>query len=178
MTTQGDVGGSTGFLSPDHIRQFSDIKEQADIYSAGATLYFLITDKYPYLGFDPRRPDSYEMILEHPPVPLRAFRPDAPEGLEKILHKALQKQPRDRWKSARAMAEALRVYAAVDQALMANPRFGGPVPHSARDIDGKPILRFRIDPAMLIGSHAGPSDREPAACSPASQPVLQAAWKL
>ncbi len=115
MTTQGDVGGSTGFLSPDHIRQFSDIKEQADIYSAGATLYFLITGKYPYLGFDPRRPDSYEMILEHPPVPLRAFRPDAPEGLEKILHKALQKQPRDRWKSARAMSEALRVYAAVDR---------------------------------------------------------------
>jgi hypothetical protein len=110
MTRQGDVGGSTGFLSPDHIRQFSDIKEQADIYSAGATLYFLITDKYPYLGFDPRRPDSYELILEHPPVPLRAFRPDAPEGLEKILHKALQKQPRDRWKSARAMAEALRVF--------------------------------------------------------------------
>jgi eukaryotic-like serine/threonine-protein kinase len=113
MTTQGDVGGSTGFLSPDHIRQFSDIKEQADIYSAGATLYFLITDKYPYLGFDPRRPDSYEMILEHPPVPLRAFRPDAPEGLEKILHKALQKQPRDRWQSARAMAEALRGFAAM-----------------------------------------------------------------
>ena len=33
------------------------------------------------------------MILEHPPVPLRAFRPDAPEGLERILLKALQKQP-------------------------------------------------------------------------------------
>ena len=115
MTRQGDVGGSTGFLSPDHIRQFSDIKEPADIYSAGATLYFLITDKYPYLGFDPRRPDSYEMILEHPPVPLRAFRPDAPEGLEKILHKALHKQPRDRWKSARAMAEALKVFAAVER---------------------------------------------------------------
>jgi len=115
MTRQGDVGGSTGFLSPDHIRQFSDIKEQADIYSAGATLYFLISGKYPYLGFDPRRPDSYEMILEHPPVPLRAFRPDAPEGLEKILHKALQKQPRHRWKSARAMAEALQVYTASER---------------------------------------------------------------
>ena len=48
------------------------------------------------------------MILEHPPVPLRAFRPDAPEGLERILLKALQKQPGDRWKSARAMGEALK----------------------------------------------------------------------
>jgi serine/threonine-protein kinase len=43
-------------------------------------------------------------------VPLRAFRPDAPEGLERVLLKALQKQPRDRWKSAQAMAEALRPF--------------------------------------------------------------------
>jgi serine/threonine-protein kinase len=78
MTRQGDVGGSTSFLSPDHIREFRNVKEPADLYSAGATLYFLLTNKYPYLGFDPRRADSYEIILEHPPVPLRAFRPDAP----------------------------------------------------------------------------------------------------
>jgi len=110
MTRQGDVGGSTGFLSPDHIRQFAEIKEPADIYCAGATLFYLLTDRYPFLGFDPKRPDSFEMILEHPPVPLRAFRPDAPEGLERILHKALQKQPGARGKSARAMGEALQAF--------------------------------------------------------------------
>ena len=115
MTRQGDIGGSTSFLSPDHIREFRNVKEPADIYSAGATLYFLLTNKYPYLGFDPRRADSYEIILEHPPVPLRAFRPDAPPELERILQKALQKQPRDRWKSARAMGEALVDLAVVTQ---------------------------------------------------------------
>jgi serine/threonine-protein kinase len=115
LTRQGDVGGSTSFLSPDHIREFRNVKEPADIYSAGATLYYLLTSKYPYLGFDPRRADSYEIILQHPPVPLRAFRPDAPEELERILHKALEKQPRDRWKSARAMGDALADLAAVTQ---------------------------------------------------------------
>ena len=110
MTRQGDIGGSIGFISPEHIRQFGDIREPADIYSAGATLFFLLTEKYPYLGFDPRQPDSYQVILQHPPVPLRAFRPDAPEGLERILLKALQKQPRDRWKTAGAMANALRAF--------------------------------------------------------------------
>ncbi len=115
MTRQGDVGGSTGFLSPDHIREFRNVKEPADVYSAGATLYYLLTNKYPYLGFDPRRADSYEIILEHPPVPLRAFRPDAPPELERILEKALEKQPRDRWKSARAMGEALYELAVVAQ---------------------------------------------------------------
>jgi serine/threonine-protein kinase len=110
LTRQGDIGGSIGFISPDHIRQFSDVREPADIYSASATLFYLLTNKYPYLGFDPRQPDSYQVILQHPPVPLRAFRPDAPEGLERLLLKGLQKQPRERWKSAMAMADALRPF--------------------------------------------------------------------
>lgn len=108
MTRQGEVGGSTGFLSPDHIREFRDVKEAADIYSAGATLYYLLTNEYPYFGFNPRQPNSYELILEAPPIPLRAFRPDASEELERILLKALQKQPKARWKSAQAMGDALQ----------------------------------------------------------------------
>ena len=108
LTRQGDVGGSVGFISPDHIRDFRDLKEPADIYSAGATLYYLLTLQYPFLNFDPYKADAYSMILENPPVPLRAHRPDAPEGLwNGVLAKALEKQPRDRWKSAPAMAAAL-----------------------------------------------------------------------
>jgi serine/threonine-protein kinase len=108
LTRQGDVGGSVGFISPDHIKDFSELREPADIYSAGVTLFYLLTNRYPYLGFDPRQPGSYEVILEHPPVPLRAYRPDAPEGLERVLLKSMQKQAKDRWKTAHAMAEALR----------------------------------------------------------------------
>lgn len=110
LTHQGDIGGSVGFLSPDHIRDFREIKEPADIYSAGATLYFLLTLQYPYFDFDPRRNNAYTTILEHPAVPLRAHRTDAPEGLDRVLRKALEKQPRDRWKTAAAMSEALRPY--------------------------------------------------------------------
>ncbi|HWT83508.1 MAG TPA: FHA domain-containing serine/threonine-protein kinase [Candidatus Methylomirabilis sp.] len=115
LTRQGDVGGSVGFLSPEHIRQFGEVREPADIYCAGATLFYLLTEKYPYLGFDPGRPDSYEMILDHPPVPLRAYRPDAPEGLEQILLKALRKRPHSRWKSAESMWQALRAFLAPGQ---------------------------------------------------------------
>jgi hypothetical protein len=51
------------------------------------------------------------LVARHLKVPLRAFRPDAPEGMERIVLKALQKQPHDRWKSAQAMADALRPFA-------------------------------------------------------------------
>lgn len=110
LTRQGDVGGSIGFISPDHIRDFKDLKEPADVYSAGATLYYLLTLRYPFLNFDPYAGDAYAMILENPPVPLRALRPDAPDGLDRVLAKSLEKQPRDRWKSAGAMAAALRPF--------------------------------------------------------------------
>lgn len=110
FTREGDVGGSIGFISPDQIRQFSDVREPADIYSAAATLFYLMTGRYPYLGFDPGHADSYQIILQHPPVPLRAFRPDAPEGFERVLLKAMQKRPKERFKSALAMAEALRPF--------------------------------------------------------------------
>ena len=107
LTRHGDVGGSVGFISPDHIRDFRDVRETADLYSAGATLYYLLTLRYPYFNFDPYKGDAYVAILENPPVPLRAYRPDAPESLERVLARSLEKQPRDRWKSARAMAAAL-----------------------------------------------------------------------
>jgi len=110
LTGHGDVGGSVGFISPDHIRDFRDVKESADVYSAGATLYYLLTLRYPYFNFDPYKGDAYVAILENPPVPLRAHRPDAPEGLERVLARSLEKQPRDRWNSARAMAAALRPF--------------------------------------------------------------------
>ena len=110
LTHQGDIGGSVGFNSPDHIREFSEVKEPADIYSAGATLYYLLTGKYPFLDFDPNKNNAYTMILEYPAVPLRAHRPDTPEAFDKIIRKSLEKQPKDRWRSAAAMAAALRPY--------------------------------------------------------------------
>ncbi|HEY2157661.1 MAG TPA: FHA domain-containing serine/threonine-protein kinase [Isosphaeraceae bacterium] len=107
LTHQGDIGGSSGFISPDHIRDFREAKEPADLYSAGATLYYLMSGQYPFFGFDPNRADSYTMILEHPPVPLRAHRPDVPDTFDRVIRKALEKQPAARWKTAAEMAAAL-----------------------------------------------------------------------
>jgi eukaryotic-like serine/threonine-protein kinase len=112
LTHQGDIGGSSGFISPDHIRDFREAKEPADIYSVGATLYYLMSGQYPFFGFDPNRADSYTMILEHPAVPLRAHRPDVPEVFDKIVRKALEKQAAARWKSAAEMAAALQPFVA------------------------------------------------------------------
>ncbi len=108
LTHAGDIGGSVGFISPDHILDFRQVKEPADIYSTAATLYYLLTGKYPFLDFDPSMADAYIKILEHPSVPLTAHRPDAPSELAAILERALRKKPRERWRDAYEMADALR----------------------------------------------------------------------
>jgi len=110
LTMQGYIGGSIGFLSPDHIRNFTNVKEPADIYGAAATLYFLLTGQYPFLNFDPNDARSYAIILENPPLPIRARRPELPEAFDAILRKGLEKQPQDRWHSAKEMAAELEKF--------------------------------------------------------------------
>jgi serine/threonine-protein kinase len=110
LTFEGDIGGSDGFISPEHIHDFREAKEPSDLYGVGATIYYLMARQYPFFNFDPRRGDCYNMILEHPVVPLRAHRPDVPEGFDKVIRKALEKSPLNRWKDAAAMATALQPY--------------------------------------------------------------------
>ena len=93
LTHQGDIGGSVGFISPDHIRDFREVKEPADIYSAGGHPLLPADRQYPFLGFDPRRADAYEMILEHPPGPPPGLPPRRPRGPRAGPAKALEKQP-------------------------------------------------------------------------------------
>ena len=110
LTRQGDIGGRSASSRP--ITSASSAKSASPPTSTARPRRCFTSDQQISLpGFRPAQPGSYEIILQHPPVPLRAFRPDAPEGMERALLKALQKQPRDRWKSAQAMADALRPFA-------------------------------------------------------------------
>ena len=120
LTHQGDIGGSVGFISPDHIRDFREVKEPADIYSAGATLYYLLTCKYPFLNFNPYKGEAYNMILEHPPVPLRAHRQDAPRDWSGCSRRPWRNSRGTAGKVARAMADALRPFS--DEANQPAPK--------------------------------------------------------
>ena len=105
----GPIVGTVPYLSPEIVKRGA-VDARSDLYSAGATLYYLLTRQHLFLDFDPNKVNAYTMILEHPPVPLRVHRPDAPEGLDRALRKALEKEPYLRWKSAQAMAEVLRPF--------------------------------------------------------------------
>lgn len=93
--------GTPSFLAPE---QFDNAppSAQTDLYAVGVTLYLTLTRHYPYGEIEPfQRPRFGE------PVPATRYRPDVPLWLENLLHKAVARDPVDRFETAEELLLAL-----------------------------------------------------------------------
>ncbi len=87
--------GTPGYAAPEQFKHISD--SRSDIYSAGMTLYRLLTAADPAKkGFKPR--------------PLTGVRPGLSPGLAAVVDKAVKKDPEKRFQSAALMLDALENY--------------------------------------------------------------------
>jgi hypothetical protein len=109
ITLQGDKGGTLRYMPPEQITAFRTVKPAADQYAAAATLYNLLTGGYLF-DFEAAG-DALGMILQQEPVPVRRRRPELPEELAAVIHKALAKDPEARFPDARAFRTALTPFA-------------------------------------------------------------------
>jgi serine/threonine-protein kinase len=110
LTLEGDLGGTIPFMAPEQVTQFREARPTVDQYAAGATLYNLLTGRYPYdLPSGLQR--QIALILQEDPVPLGERRPDLPQALADVVHRALAREPQDRFADARAMRQALLPFA-------------------------------------------------------------------
>jgi serine/threonine-protein kinase len=104
LTISGTRLGTPAYMSPEGA-QGNKVDERADIYSLGVILYEMVTGRLPYEGQTP-----YAMLLKliHDPLPPpRSLKPDLPLIIEKLLLKALAKEPTERYQSASAFKEAI-----------------------------------------------------------------------
>ncbi len=103
ISASGAIMGTPPYMSPEQIRgQTNRIDARSDVYSLGATLYELATDKVPYTG--PDLADFMVQIQEVDPIPPRKLRP-LPWEVEVIILKAMDKDPSRRYQSAREFAD-------------------------------------------------------------------------
>ena len=102
LTVTGHVIGTPHYLSPEQAEGGS-ATTVSDVYSLGIVLYECLTGRKPFSG-----ESAVATALMQIRDPLPPFPPGVPERLERIARVATAKAPSDRFRSAGAMAAALR----------------------------------------------------------------------
>lgn len=104
LTRQGVIIGSPHYLSPEQCQNL-EIDARSDIYSIGVVLYEMLTGDVPF-----KAPTPIAVAMLHAteqPIPVREKRPSIPESVERVVMKALSKNPDDRQQSALDLAEEI-----------------------------------------------------------------------
>ena len=110
LTMQGEAGGSPAFMAPEQVTHFRDVRPAADQFGAAASLYNLLTRKHTH-DFPKPVDQQLAMIVSQAPVPIRNRRPDLPQELAAIIHRALSREPDDRYPDVTAFRNALLPFA-------------------------------------------------------------------
>src|SRR5277367_3375356 len=105
ITARGAIVGTVAYMSPEQA-QDKDIDARSDIFSFGIVLYEMATGKRAFPGESPVT--IIGEILHKEPKPIRELNPPAPEELQRIVVKTLEKDREDRYQTAHELMVDLR----------------------------------------------------------------------
>jgi tRNA A-37 threonylcarbamoyl transferase component Bud32 len=106
LTGATDPLGTADYLAPEQATDSHSADIRADVYSLGATLYFLLTGSPPFPDGTPA-----QKVLWHqtrPPRLVRESRPEVPAGLAAVLDRMLAKDPANRYQTPVEVADVLQ----------------------------------------------------------------------
>jgi serine/threonine protein kinase len=96
--------GSPRYMSPEQLKE-DYISNRTDLFSLGIVMYELLTGKHPFQADKFSR--LVHKILNEEAPPMKNFRADIPEVLEKIVQKTMQKDPDNRYQMGLELASDL-----------------------------------------------------------------------
>jgi eukaryotic-like serine/threonine-protein kinase len=109
LTTVGRDGkcilGTVDYLAPEQAVDSSTVDCRADVYSLGATLYFLLAGHPPHIDGNP----AERLLLKQrqDPTPIHHLRPDVPVGLSEVIGRMLSRRAEDRYAIPVEVVDAL-----------------------------------------------------------------------
>ena len=114
MTVSGLIVGTPDYMSPEQACG-REVDQRSDIFSTGAVFYYMLTKRKPFAASD--LPAVLVKVQNEQPLPIRDS--EAPPALAKVVMKALEKSPADRYQDA---GEAIADLARVSRALALEAR--------------------------------------------------------
>jgi eukaryotic-like serine/threonine-protein kinase len=106
----GTVSGTLPYMSPEQLRGQA-VDARSDIYAAGTVLYEMAAGRRPFP--QSQTAELIGAILHQTPDPLGKQRRNVTPALERVMQKALEKEPSRRYQTARELSVALEGPAAV-----------------------------------------------------------------
>jgi len=120
LTMTGDLVGTLRYMSPEQaLAQRVIVDHRTDIYSLGATLYELLTLRPAFRGRD--RQELLRQIAFEEPIAPRRLNRAIPIELETIAVKAMEKNPADRYGTAKELADDLQRFLKDEPTLARRP---------------------------------------------------------
>jgi serine/threonine protein kinase len=105
LGTMGEVFGSPHYIAPEQANSSSLAVPQSDLYSLGVILYEMLVGQLP---FDDPSPAALALKHIHTPPPApRQIKPELSPAVERVILKALHKEPRERYQTGAELIAAL-----------------------------------------------------------------------
>ncbi len=104
QTKSGSLLGTLAYMSPEQLRA-QTVDQRSDIFSFGAILYEMLTGKRAFSG--QTEVDTITAVLKEEPPEIALVRQSVPSAFERIVRHCLEKNPEERFQSARELVFAL-----------------------------------------------------------------------
>ncbi len=115
LTLPGEILGTPDYFSPEQAQGDQRLEACSDVFSLGVMLYELLTSRLPFHG--ETLAAQIRSLRDQDPVLPRRLDGSIPGDLQNICLKALEKDPGDRYASARDMADDLQRFLAGEPVL-------------------------------------------------------------
>ena len=179
LTQTNSALGTPLYMSPEQARSPRDVDLRSDLYSVGVILYELLTGRTPFTSESGEFTEILFKLFTQDPPAIRSVRADLSPELAALVHKALAREPKDRYSTAAEFALALEPFADPRSARVLQrirthqPGRGSKLPSTAQSQDAEPVAAFSKLALGAVPARTNDMPGAPARLPPETQKLVQ-----